>query len=227
MARQMVAAGSTASVGQSSPTPSQLSTRSQPPALARQTAELLASVGHAAPVPVHSSTTSQTPADERQTVPELSFTSAGQSSVDPSHASATSHTPADERQTVPELTFVSAGQAAPEPVQFSATSQTPPDERQTSAHIERQIQELRGQSRARLAQSTVAFMLYEYRSLDDDELQQYADFLGSDAGRWYTATMSKAMNRTVAVAAQRAASDVIRAIPPPRWSGGAAASPRY
>lgn len=103
----------------------------------------------------------------------------------------------------------------------------PPDERQTSAHIERQIQELRGQSRARLAQSTVAFMLYEYRSLDDDELQQYADFLGSDAGRWYTATMSKAMNRTVAVAAQRAASDVIRAIPPPRWSGGAAASPRY
>jgi hypothetical protein len=103
----------------------------------------------------------------------------------------------------------------------------PPDERQTSAQIERQIQQLRGQARARLAQSTVAFMLYQYRSLDDDELQQYADFLGSDAGRWYMATMSKAMNRTVAVAAQRAASDVIRAIPPPRWSGGAAASPRH
>jgi hypothetical protein len=103
----------------------------------------------------------------------------------------------------------------------------PPDERQTSAQIERQIQELRGQTRARLAQSTVALMLYEYRSLDDDELQQYADFLGSDAGRWYTSTMSKAMNRTVAVAAQRTATDVIRAIPPPRWSGGAAASPRH
>ena len=103
----------------------------------------------------------------------------------------------------------------------------PPDERQTTAQIERQIQQLRGQARARLAQSTVAFMLYQYRSLDDDELQQYADFLGSDAGRWYMATMSKAMNRTVAVAAQRAASDVIRAIPPPRWSGGAAASPRH
>lgn len=102
-----------------------------------------------------------------------------------------------------------------------------PEERQTTAQIERQIQQLRGQARARLAQSTVAFMLYEYRALDDDELQQYADFLGSDAGRWYTATMSKAMNRTVAVAAQRAASDVIRAIPPPRWSGGAAASPRH
>jgi hypothetical protein len=103
----------------------------------------------------------------------------------------------------------------------------PPDERQTSAQIERQIQQLRGQARARLAQSTVAFMLYQYRSLDDDELQQYTDFLGSDAGRWYMATMSKAMNRTLAVAAQRAASDVIRAIPPPRWSGGAAASPRH
>lgn len=103
----------------------------------------------------------------------------------------------------------------------------PPDERQTSAHIERQIQQLRGQSRAKLAQTTVAFMLYQYRSLEDDELQQYADFLAGDAGRWYTATISKAMNRTVAAAAQRAASEVIRAIPPPRWSGGAAASPRH
>ena len=102
-----------------------------------------------------------------------------------------------------------------------------PDERQTSAQIERQMQQLRGQARARLAQSTIAFMLYQYRSLQDDELQQYADFLASDAGRWYTATMSKAMNRTVAVAAQRAASEVIRAIPPPRWSGGAAASPQH
>lgn len=102
-----------------------------------------------------------------------------------------------------------------------------PDERQTTAQIERQMQQLRSQARARLAQSTIAFMLYQYRSLQDDELQQYADFLASDAGRWYSATMSKAMNRTVAVAAQRAASEVIRAIPPPRWSGGAAASPRH
>ncbi len=103
----------------------------------------------------------------------------------------------------------------------------PPDERQTTAQIERHIQELRGQSRAKLAQTTVTFMLYQYRSLEDDELQQYSDFLASDAGRWYSATISKAMNRTVAAAAQRAASDVIRAIPPPRWSGSATASPRH
>jgi hypothetical protein len=103
----------------------------------------------------------------------------------------------------------------------------PPDERQTSAQIERQIQQLRGQARAKLAQATVMFMLYQYRSLGEDELQQYADFLASDAGRWYSATMSKAMNRTVALAAQRAAGDVIRAIPPQRWSSGAAASPQH
>jgi Domain of unknown function (DUF4124) len=103
----------------------------------------------------------------------------------------------------------------------------PPDERQTTAQIERQIQQLRGQSRAKLAQATITYMLYQYRSLEDDELQQYADFLAGDAGRWYTATMSKAMNRTVASAAQRAAVEVIRTIPPPRWSGGAAASPRH
>jgi hypothetical protein len=103
----------------------------------------------------------------------------------------------------------------------------PPDERQTTAQIERQIQQLRSQNRAKLAQATITYMLYQYRSLEDDELQQYADFLASDAGRWYTATMSKAMNRTVASAAQRAAAEVIRTIPPPRWSGGAAASPRH
>jgi hypothetical protein len=103
----------------------------------------------------------------------------------------------------------------------------PPDERQTTAQVELQIQQLRGQSRAKLAQATITYMLYQYRSLDDDELQQYGDFLASDAGHWYTATMSKAMNRTVAAAAQRAAGEVIRAIPPPRWSGGAAASPRH
>ena len=103
----------------------------------------------------------------------------------------------------------------------------PPDERQTTAQVERQIQQLRGLARAKLAQATVMFMLYQYRALEDDELQQYADFLASDAGRWYSATMSKAMNRTVAVAAQRAATDVIRAIPPQRWSGGAAASPQH
>jgi hypothetical protein len=103
----------------------------------------------------------------------------------------------------------------------------PPDERQPVAQIERHMQQLRGQSRAKLAQSTITFMLYQYRSLDDDELQQYADFLASDAGRWYSSTMSKAMNRTVAVAAQRTASELIRAIPPPRWSGGVAASPQH
>jgi hypothetical protein len=103
----------------------------------------------------------------------------------------------------------------------------PPDERQTSAQIEGQVQQLRGQARAKLAQATVMFMLYEYRTLEDAELQQYADFLASDAGRWYSATMSKAMNRTVAAAAQKAASEVVRAIPPQRWSGGAAASPRH
>ena len=102
----------------------------------------------------------------------------------------------------------------------------PPDERQAAAQIERQIQQLRGQSRAKLAQATITFMLYQYRTLEEDELQQYADFLASDAGHWYSATMSKAMNRTIATAAQRSATEIVRAIPPPRWSGGAAASPR-
>jgi hypothetical protein len=117
--------------------------------------------------------------------------------------------------------------AAARAMAMSMNRALPPDERQTSAQVERQIQQLRGQARAKLSQSTVTFLLYQYRTLADDELTQYADFLSSDAGRWYSATISKAMNRTVATAAQRAAAEVVRAIPPQRWSGGVAASPQH
>jgi hypothetical protein len=103
----------------------------------------------------------------------------------------------------------------------------PADQRQTTEQMERQIQQLRARSRAQLAQSTITFMLYEYRSLEDPELEQYADFLATDAGRWYSATMSKALIRTVAITAQRTAKEMIRAIPPQRWSSGAAASPQH
>jgi Domain of unknown function (DUF4124) len=103
----------------------------------------------------------------------------------------------------------------------------PPDHRQTTDQMERQIQQLRARSRAQLAQSTIMFMLYEYRSLEDQELEQYAEFLATDAGRWYSATMSKALIRTVALTAQRTAKEMIRAIPPQRWSSGAAASPQH
>ena len=103
----------------------------------------------------------------------------------------------------------------------------PADQRQTTDQMERQIQQLRARSRAQLAQSTITFMLYEYRTLDDQELEQYAEFLATDAGRWYSATMSKALIRTVAITAQRTAKEMIRAIPPQRWSSGAAASPQH
>ena len=103
----------------------------------------------------------------------------------------------------------------------------PADQRQTAEQIERRIQELRARSRARLAQATLAFMVYQYRALTDQELEQYAEFLASDAGRWYSATMSKALIRTVALAAHRTARELVRAIPPQRWSSGAAASPQH
>jgi predicted flap endonuclease-1-like 5' DNA nuclease len=101
----------------------------------------------------------------------------------------------------------------------------PPDQRQPTAQIERQIQHVRGQARAKVAQGTLMFMLYQYRSLEDDELQQYADFLATDAGRWYSATMSKATIRMLSAVAHRTATDVIRAIPAQRWRGAAASVP--
>jgi hypothetical protein len=110
---------------------------------------------------------------------------------------------------------------------MALNSALPPDQRQTTDHVERQIQQQRARSRAQLAQSTITFMLYEYRSLEDQELEQYAEFLATDAGRWYSATMSKALIRTVALTAQRTAREMVKAIPPQRWSSGASASPQH
>jgi hypothetical protein len=88
------------SAGQSSFTPSQLSTTSQTPADERQTAVLFASAGQSTPTPSQFSVRSQSPALERQTTNAPCTLSAGQAPLEPVQFSARSHTPAEARQTV-------------------------------------------------------------------------------------------------------------------------------
>src|SRR6266446_6365925 len=92
--RQTVPAATSASGGQSSPTPSQFSATSHSPATGRHTAVLLASAGQAALAPSQSSSRSQTPAAARHGVPAATNRSVGQSSPTPSQLSATSQMPA-------------------------------------------------------------------------------------------------------------------------------------
>src|SRR5207245_5252300 len=116
--RQGVPAAATSSAGQSSATPSQLSSTSHTPAAARHTAVLFASAGQSTLEPSQSSSRSQTPAARRQGVPAAATVSAGQSSPTPSQLSSTSQTPAAARQTA--VLLASAGQVALEPPQCSS-----------------------------------------------------------------------------------------------------------
>src|SRR5579884_1760319 len=127
----VVPAGRTASAGQSSWMPSQVSATSQGPLAARQTPVLLVSAGQAGLVPVQTSATSHGPAAGRQTVPDGSKPSAGHAALVPVQVSATSHGPAAGRQTVVGGANVSAGQLGLAPVQSSATSHGPAAGRQT------------------------------------------------------------------------------------------------
>src|SRR5207248_6487994 len=134
-ARQTKPLGCTASAGQLSLTPSQLSARSQAPAEARQTAVLLASMGQAPELPVQLSAKSHWPAAGRQVKLEGSKMSTQVVALVPVQWSAVSSSQAPPCETpvqcVVEGWKASAGQAPELPVQLSATSHWPAEARQT------------------------------------------------------------------------------------------------
>jgi hypothetical protein len=61
-------------------------------------------------------------------------------------------------------------------------------------------------------------MLYVYSPLTDAELKAYVDFLASPAGRAYNRISHAALLRAVRDAADRTATEIMRAIPPQRWA---------
>jgi hypothetical protein len=56
-------------------------------------------------------------------------------------------------------------------------------------------------------------MLLAYRGLSDDELEQYVQFVESDAGRWYMTLMNSALLTAVDAAADATASELATAMP--------------
>src|SRR5262249_1391560 len=114
-------AATTRLAGQSSLTPSQVSTTSQVSLAARQIPVRLASGGQLALCPLHTSGWSQTPAAGRQSVPPGATASGGQSVAEPSQRSGASHASTAARHT--SRLLPSGGQAASVPLQTSAASQ--------------------------------------------------------------------------------------------------------
>src|SRR5207249_1186189 len=112
--------------------PVQVSSTSQKPAAARQTAPAFpAGCWQSLLLPSHSSRLHGLPS-EVHAVPAAVFASAGQLAPVPVQRSPRSHAPAEARHTVLEDLKASAGHTVLEPVQVSSTSQKPAAARQTA-----------------------------------------------------------------------------------------------
>jgi hypothetical protein len=91
--------------------------------------------------------------------------------------------------------------------------------------IERDLQRKRAQLRPQVEQATTQFRLYQYRLLEDAELERFAAFLSSAAGRWYNRAMSRALTQAIGAAATDTARAMIGVVPAERWRELAMAPP--
>ena len=56
-------------------------------------------------------------------------------------------------------------------------------------------------------------MLSAYRSLSEQELEQYVQFVESEAGQWYMSVMNSTLVTAVDVAAEATAAELVTAVP--------------
>lgn len=101
----------------------------------------------------------------------------------------------------------------------------PPDRRLRPGQIERQGEEVRARASEAIAQQSLVAMLHTYRSLEDEEIEQYVRFEASEAGRWYNVAMRKAVVAAIGGVVEQTALELVRAVPPERWARAAAPGP--
>jgi len=92
------------------------------------------------------------------------------------------------------------------------------DRRIRAGLVERRVEEMRGQMAEMMTNMALVHMLYVYSPLTDAELKAYVDFLASPAGRVYNRISHVALLRAVGDAADRTATEIMRAVPPARWA---------
>jgi hypothetical protein len=107
----------------------------------------------------------------------------------------------------------------------SITEVLPPEQRKSPVEIDRDLQRKRAQLRPQVERATAQFMLYQYRTLEDVELEGLAAFLSSAPGRWYSRAMSRALTQAIGAAASNTARAMIRVVPAERWRELAMAPP--
>ena len=83
----------------------------------------------------------------------------------------------------------------------------------TREQLDGQIARARNRSLEDMRRVCLVSMLLVYRGLSDDELDQYVQFVESEAGQWYTSLMNSALLAAVDAAADATASELATAVP--------------
>lgn len=79
--------------------------------------------------------------------------------------------------------------------------------------LDRQIAQARTQTLEDIRRVCLVSMLLAYRDLANDELEQYVQFVESDAGQWYMSVMNRALLAAIDTAAATTASELAAAMP--------------
>ena len=102
----------------------------------------------------------------------------------------------------------------------------PPESRLRPGQIEDRAAQVRARANETLREVRTMSMLYTYQALEDDELSEYVRFAGSDAGRWYSTAMRRALVGAIGKAVEQTASELVRAVPLERWARAAMPAPQ-
>jgi Uncharacterized protein conserved in bacteria (DUF2059) len=85
--------------------------------------------------------------------------------------------------------------------------------RLTPNQLDDQLARARNRTLEKIRDVSLVNMLVSYRSLSDHELEQYVDFVESEAGQWYMGLMNGALLAAIDTAAESTAAELVTAVP--------------
>ena len=94
----------------------------------------------------------------------------------------------------------------------------PPERRLRAGQLQADLGQIRARAAQPVREAVLVQMLYTYRSLADRDLQEYLRLAESPPGRWFSTTVKTSLLDTIRVGSERMAGDLVRLVPPERWS---------
>ena len=85
--------------------------------------------------------------------------------------------------------------------------------RPSRGRLEEEFAQARNRTLEQIKHACLVGMLSAYRSLSEQELEQYAQLVESEAGQWYMSVMNNTLVTAVDVAAEATAAELVTAVP--------------